>query len=140
MSLLVIYKDILPSYRIRLPTTAKMAIKVSKDIQQLWDYERRLLNHYQQYLITLQNIWDTYNKNKNSNGNHDNSVAATSSKNTLAVTCILSMAELLKSAFHFNFRSNLLTAVIRQMNYRNSANDDSAITNTITIRTACCDL
>ena len=134
MSLLVIYKDILPSYRIRLPTTAEMAIKVSKDIQQLWDYERRLLNHYQQYLITLQNIWDAYNKQKDSS-------TSNTSRNTLAATCILSMAELLKSAFHFNFRSNLLTAVIRQMNYRHHTNIDGAMvmTNTITIRTACCD-
>ena len=155
MSLLVIYKDILPSYRIRLPTTAEMAIKVSKDIQQLWDYERRLLNHYQQYLITLQNIWDVYNKTKN----HPTTTltSSSSSKNTLAVTCILSMAELLKSAFHFNFRSNLLTAVIRQMNYKHQATHDTTNdhpsglnannmntnnnnnNNTTTIRTACCD-
>jgi nucleolar complex protein 3 len=104
MSLLALYKDILPAYRIRPPTKQEMAIRVSKDTKKLWDYERAVLNHYQQYLQLLE---------KTSEG-----IKEESAGNSLAVTAILSLCELLKATFHFNFRTNLLTAVVRQMNNR----------------------
>jgi nucleolar complex protein 3 len=36
LSLLAVFKDILPSYRIRLPSTKEMAVKVSKDTKKLY--------------------------------------------------------------------------------------------------------
>jgi nucleolar complex protein 3 len=135
LSLLLIFKDILPAYRIRLPTQQEMAIKVSKDTKQMWDYERALLQHYQQYLQLLEATWKqkTSNSNKAEKKKHGHaeqqqqqeSAAAAPSK--CAVTSILSLADLLKSAFHFNFRSNLLTAVVQSMNHANE-----------TVRIACC--
>lgn len=101
LSLLAIFKDILPSYRIRLPSTKEMAVKVSKDTKKLWDYEQAMLAHYQDYLKLLEKTWDQHKQNPDS----------------LAITAILCLCELLKSAYHFNFRSNLLTAVIRPMNH-----------------------
>ena len=98
MSLLALFQDILPSYRIRLPTAEERAVRVTKETKQMWDYERSLLTHYQQYLKLLQRTWD--------NG----------TSSPLSVTAMLSMCELLKSAFHFNFRSNILALVVRQMN------------------------
>ena len=97
MSLLALFQDILPSYRIRLPTAEERAVRVTKETKQMWDYERSLLTHYQQYLKLLQRTWD--------NGT-----------SPISVTAMLSMCELLKSAFHFNFRSNILAVVVRQMN------------------------
>lgn len=102
MSLLAIFKDILPAYRIRVPTATEMAVKVSKDTKKLWDHERSLLQHYQSYLKLLEQTWENRKKS--------------SPHSSVAVTSAMSLAELLKTAFHFNFRSNLLTAVIRQMN------------------------
>jgi nucleolar complex protein 3 len=116
MSLLAIFIDILPSYRIRLPTTQEMAVKVSKDTKKVWDYERALLHHYQLYLKLLEKTWD---KQKQINSHAISAVS---------VAALVSLAELLKKAFHFNFRSNLLTIVIRHMNNRQSE----------AIRTACC--
>ena len=98
LSLLAIYRDILPSYRIRLPTDAEMAVKVSLETKRLWDYERALLTNYQQYLKLLESIWKR-------GGNQQKPATTTS---TLTVTSMLCMCELIKSAFHFNFRSNLL--------------------------------
>jgi nucleolar complex protein 3 len=115
MSLLAIFKDILPAYRIRLPTVQEMAVKVSKDTKRIWDDERALLQHYQQYLKLLETTWERESKDV--------------TPSTLAVMAVLSLSELLKSAFHFNFRSNLITAVVRQMNYRNSE----------PVRKACCE-
>jgi nucleolar complex protein 3 len=136
MSLLAIYKDILPDYRIRIPTEHEMAMKVSKNVQQLWDYERKLLHHYQQYLMVLEKTWELHqpfppHPPNSSTTNQDSPVTTHNNvdRNGLAISAILSLAELLKSAFHFNFRSNLLTAVVRQMNHKSSA----------AIRKACCD-
>lgn len=102
MSLLAIFKDVLPSYRIRLPTDAERAGKISKETKQLWDYERAILTYYQHYLQLLEKQWE-----RGQNG-----------PSRLALTCILSLCELLKTSYHFNFRSNLLTMVVRQMNNR----------------------
>jgi nucleolar complex protein 3 len=104
MSLLALFKDILPAYRIRPPTKQEMAVRVSKDVKKLWDYERAVLNHYQQYLQLLEKIAD--------------GLKTDATVNSLSVTAILGLCELLKATFHFNFRSNLLTAVVRQMNNR----------------------
>lgn len=110
MSLLAIFKDILPAYRIRVPTAQEMAVKVSKETKKMWDHESALLHQYQQYLKLLEKTWEKQNS-------------------TVSVTALMSLAELLKTAFHFNFRSNLLTAVVRQMN--NSKSEP--------VRKACCE-
>lgn len=105
MSLLAVFKDILPSYRLRMPTDLERASKVSKETKQLWDYERALLTFYQQYLQVLEKAWE--------NGSHKGQLPS-----RFAMTGILGLCELLKSAYHFNFRSNVLSMVVRQMNNR----------------------
>jgi len=103
MSLLAIFKDIIPSYRIRQQTEIERESKISKETKVLWDYERALLTHYQQYLQVLGKAWDGGQTQE-------------ANPSRLAMTSILSLCELLKSAYHFNFRSNILTIVVRQMN------------------------
>jgi nucleolar complex protein 3 len=119
LSLLAIFQDVIPSYRIRLPSSAEMAVRVSKETKQLWNYERALLTSYQQYLKLLDSLWERGNgvqhsnkKKKNQNDSH------TTILSPLSVTAILCLTELLKSASHFNFRSNILSIVVRQMNHR----------------------
>lgn len=107
MSLLAIFKDILPSYRIRLASDAERAGKVTKETKELWDYERAMLTNYQHYLQLLEKQWE-----RGQNGNSEPS--------RLALTSMISLCELLKTAYHFNFRSNVLTMVVRQMNNRQS--------------------
>jgi nucleolar complex protein 3 len=107
MSLLAIFKDILPSYRIRQQTDIERENKMSKETKALWDYERALLTHYQQYLQVLEKAWE---RGQPQGGQ----------PSRLAMTSMIALCELLKSAYHFNFRSNILTIVVRQMNNRNS--------------------
>jgi len=57
-SALEIFKDIIPGYRIRLPTEKELEVKVSKEVKQLRDYESALLKHYQYYLKILEKIID----------------------------------------------------------------------------------
>lgn len=116
LSLLAIFKDIRPNYRIRVPTASERAIRVTKETKQLWDYERLLLVHYQQYLKLLERTYSESSKQRHQRHGR------------LSMTCMLSLAELLKSSFHFNFRSNLIAAVVRQSNSHCQP-----------IRQACCD-
>ena len=47
LSLLAVFKDVLPGYRIRLPTEKELAMPVSKDVKRTRDYEATLLRLYQ---------------------------------------------------------------------------------------------
>ena len=121
LSLLAIFQDILPSYRIRLPTESEMDVRVSKETKATWDYERKLLQSYQKYLQLLERTWD--------DGKFGRKWATDSGKEargggqpptTLAATSILAISALLQTCYNFNFRSNLLHIVTRQANHRTS--------------------
>ena len=47
LSLLAVFKDILPGYRIRLPTEKELEVPVSKEVKQTRDYESMQLRFYQ---------------------------------------------------------------------------------------------
>jgi nucleolar complex protein 3 len=53
LSLLAVFRDIVPGYRIRLPTEEELKVKVSKDVQKVRDFEAALLRSYQSYLKLL---------------------------------------------------------------------------------------
>jgi nucleolar complex protein 3 len=113
MSLLAVFKDILPSYRIRLPTEQEMAVKVSKETKKIWDYEKALLQHYQQFLKLLEGTWNRQKASQSQDGKPSRA----------ASTAMLTMAELLKSAFAFNFGSQLLTVVVKATTTKSAIGD-----------------
>ena len=139
LSLLAIFQDILPSYRIRLPTEAEMSVRVTKETKATWDYERKLLQVYQRYLQLLDRTWEEgkfgrkwasvddgggiKTKKGGGNGNHQGGPPT-----TLAATAILALSALLQTCYNFNFRSNLLQIVVRQANHRTSEE----------VRSSCC--
>lgn len=47
LSQYAVFKDIIPSYRIRIPNAAEMATKVSKEVQRVRSQEAALLKAYQ---------------------------------------------------------------------------------------------
>ena len=53
LSLTAVFKDILPGYRIRLPTEKELQMPVSKEVRELRDFEAALLRAYQVKLATL---------------------------------------------------------------------------------------
>uniref|UniRef100_A0A7S4K774 Nucleolar complex protein 3 homolog n=1 Tax=Odontella aurita TaxID=265563 RepID=A0A7S4K774_9STRA len=110
LSALAVFQDVLPTYRIRLPTDAERSVRVTKETKKLWDYERRLLQHYQRYLKLLERTWSSGRDAAGSSGGGG-------APSGLAVASILCLCELLKAAPHFNFRSNVLSVVVRQMNH-----------------------
>jgi hypothetical protein len=54
LSIMAVLRDVIPAYRIRLPTAAEKAMKVSKEIKKLRDYEFSLITFYQGYLKYLE--------------------------------------------------------------------------------------
>jgi nucleolar complex protein 3 len=53
LSLLQVFKDVLPGYRIRLPSAAEEAVVVSKEVARVRQFESGLLRAYQAYLKLL---------------------------------------------------------------------------------------
>ncbi|KAJ6413406.1 hypothetical protein OIU84_006244, partial [Salix udensis] len=94
LSLLAVFKDIIPGYRIRLPTEKELEMKVSKEVKKMRFYESTLLSVYKAYLQKLVLL------EKKSKFQH------------VAVRCICT---LLEAVPHFNFRESLLSAVVKNI-------------------------
>ncbi|CAL4914952.1 unnamed protein product [Urochloa decumbens] len=100
MSLLAVFKDIIPSYRIRQLTEKELAVEVSKEVKKTRYYEYTLIRCYKTYLqklISLEKQAHFY---------------------PVAVRC---MCALLDTAPHFNFRESLLASVVKNL----SSSDDA---------------
>ncbi|TPX36912.1 hypothetical protein SmJEL517_g00999 [Synchytrium microbalum] len=103
---LAVYKDIIPGYRIRQLTEAEKKTKVSKDVKKLRNFEQGLLTQYQSYLQSLDSIIVSTRKK---------GADVPASQLSVALVAINCMAELVSSVTHFNFRLNLLNALIARM-------------------------
>lgn len=99
LSLLAVFKDLIPGYRIRLPTEKELEMKVSKDVKKMRLYESTLLSTYKAYLQKLAAL------EKQPSFQH------------VAFRCICT---LLDAVPYFNFRESLLGIVIRNI----SSSDD----------------
>ncbi|RHZ68806.1 hypothetical protein Glove_293g11 [Diversispora epigaea] len=91
---LVVYKDILPGYRIRILSDKEKDVQVSKEIKKIRHSEQSLLVNYQEYLRSLEAALK------------DKSCAE------VALQCV---CDLLTSVTHFNFRINLMMAIVQMM-------------------------
>ncbi|KAH7654454.1 nucleolar complex protein 3 [Dioscorea alata] len=94
LSLLAVFKDIIPGYRIRLPTEKEMQMPVSKDVKKTRFYESTLLRSYKTYLLKLTDLV------KRPSFQH------------VVIQCLCS---LLEAVPHFNFRESLLASVVMNM-------------------------
>ncbi|TPX44216.1 hypothetical protein SeLEV6574_g04632 [Synchytrium endobioticum] len=113
---LTVYKDIIPGYRIRPLSEAEKSAKVSKEVKKLRTFEQMLLSQYQAYLQSLDSVINAVRKktSKHShNGNREMDDAAQAV--SLALVAINCLAELATTATHFNFRSNVLKALVERM-------------------------
>lgn len=93
-SLLAVFKDIIPGYRIRLPTEKELEMNVSKQVKKMRFYESTLLTVYKAYLQRL---------------------IALERKAPFRRVAIRCICTLLDAVPHFNFRENLLAAVIKNI-------------------------
>ena len=56
LSAVAVLRDLIPAYRIRPPTDKELKMQVSKDVEVLREFERKLLQHYEQAVATLQQL------------------------------------------------------------------------------------
>lgn len=102
LSLLVIFKDLIPGYRIRSHEEELEGPQmISKEVRKLWEYEANLLKGYQTYLKSLLSAAKSGKESK---------VAKATAR--VAVRC---MCTLLSTAPHFNYTSDLLQALVPNM-------------------------
>ncbi|XP_058261907.1 nucleolar complex protein 3 homolog [Hemibagrus wyckioides] len=112
VSLMEIFKDIVPSYRIRPLTEEEKKTKVKKETQQLREFEEGLVSQYKFYLENLeQTIKDWKQKKLKSS-----QAVALASYKGLAEVAIRCLCELLVALPHFNFHNNIIVAVVALMN------------------------
>uniref|UniRef100_A0A6B2KZ52 Nucleolar complex protein 3 homolog n=1 Tax=Arcella intermedia TaxID=1963864 RepID=A0A6B2KZ52_9EUKA len=103
LSELAVYKDIIPGYKIRLPSEKDLQVKVSKEVKKLRAYEAFLLQSYQKYLHYLSHII------KRSPKNHFSEDAPPNTLLTVACKCL---GTLLLSAPYFNFTANIINTLV----------------------------
>ncbi|KAJ3028543.1 hypothetical protein HDV00_010180 [Rhizophlyctis rosea] len=103
LSQLAVYKDIIPGYRIRSLTEEEQAVKVSKDVKKLREYEQALLRNYQEFLQVLENTVRAHISEP------------TPTTTPLLLTALHALTTLLTTHPHFNFRLNLMTAITSRM-------------------------
>ncbi|KAF9210061.1 hypothetical protein BGZ49_006818 [Haplosporangium sp. Z 27] len=134
---LAVYKDILPGYRIRPLSEKEQGVTVSKEVAKLRDYEQSLLQNYQNYLQSLEKVLSQDRSEKDEEeaetakkatasltapapaaGTLAEGDASKKAKADLATVAIHCMCNLLTSVTHFNFRLNLMTALIVRMSRR----------------------
>ncbi|RKP02694.1 hypothetical protein CXG81DRAFT_10501 [Caulochytrium protostelioides] len=92
----MVYRDIIPGYRIRIVTDAEREGKISKEVRRQRQYEETLLRHYQNFLKSLSVALD-----------------APSSPPTLKHVVLTCLCNLLEHASHFNFRFNIISPVTK---------------------------
>ncbi|KAJ7948944.1 Nucleolar complex protein 3 like [Quillaja saponaria] len=100
LSLLAVFKDIIPGYRIRLPTEKELEMKVSKSVKKTRYYESTLLSAYKAYLQKL---------------------IALAKEHTFEHVAVRCICNLLEANPQFNFRESLLGVVVNNISSTNDA-------------------
>ncbi|OAV88563.1 hypothetical protein PTTG_06344 [Puccinia triticina 1-1 BBBD Race 1] len=98
LSLLAIFLDIIPGYRIRPITEAEKQAKVSQMVARQREWEEGLVSIYRRYLEICEKEV---------------------TKNTpLSACCLKSLCTLLQSKTHFNFSHNIMHIIVRKLGQR----------------------
>ncbi|KAL5533307.1 hypothetical protein ACEPAF_5083 [Sanghuangporus sanghuang] len=106
LSQLAVFRDIVPGYRIRPLTDKEKAEKVSQIVQRTREFEQGLVSVYQAYLRVLE--------------------SELKAKGELASTALQCICRLLTDLTHFNFRVNLMTAIVSRLS-RKTWDEDSEL-------------
>ncbi|XP_077992569.1 nucleolar complex protein 3 homolog isoform X2 [Glandiceps talaboti] len=113
VSLMEIFKDIAPSYRIRELSDTERSQQVSKDVRRVRDFEESLLKNYRIYLEKLERAIKGYKKRKYAQKNdEDSEKLAPKAIHSLKETAAQCLASLMTSLAHFNYRSNIISVFV----------------------------
>ncbi|KAJ8406822.1 hypothetical protein AAFF_G00297380 [Aldrovandia affinis] len=112
VSLIEVFKDIVPAYRIRPLTEAEKSTKVKKETQQLREFEEGLVSQYKFYLENLEQTVKDWKQKKRKRSE----AVSLQSYRGLAEVAIRCICELLVALSHFNFHNNIIVMVVPLMN------------------------
>eukprot|EP00794_Sanderia_malayensis_P005157 gene5157-5807_t len=116
ISLCEIFKDIVPGYRIRPLSEQEQTVRVSKDVRKLRDFEEGIIVNYKKYLDILEELVASFAKKKAKSNIGNDEVSSKVKVNCgLATTAAKCMSELLLNLSHFNYRTNLIVAIVSRM-------------------------
>lgn len=112
VSLMEIFKDITPSYRIRPLTPEEKATKVKKETQQLREFEEGLVSQFKFYLEDLEQTVKDWKQQKKKRSQ----AVGFQSYRGLAEVAVRCLCELLLALPHFNFHNNIIVILVPLMN------------------------
>ena len=127
-SLLEVFKDIIPGYKIRQYTEKEKQQSMKKETKEMRKFEDILLSNYRQYLEFLETVIKG-RPPKSAGGNKWkkklNSLNMSSDElkvmRSLAFKCL---CELLRAHSHFNYRTNIIAVIVPYMNNKKSKISD----------------
>ncbi|KAK2118912.1 Nucleolar complex protein 3 [Saguinus oedipus] len=112
VSLMELFKDITPSYKIRPLTEAEKSTKIQKETQNLREFEEGLVSQYKFYLENLEQMVKDWKQRKLKKSN----VVSLKAYKGLAEVAVKSLCELLVALPHFNFHNNIIVLIVPLMN------------------------
>ncbi|XP_065602227.1 nucleolar complex protein 3 homolog [Cyrtonyx montezumae] len=112
VSLMEVFKDIVPSYKIRPLTETEKATKVKKETQKLREFEEGLVSQYKFYLENLEQTIKDWKQRKLKKSN----VVSLKAYKGLAEVAVKCLCELLVALPHFNFHNNIIVLIVPLMN------------------------
>ncbi|XP_041830674.1 nucleolar complex protein 3 homolog, partial [Melanotaenia boesemani] len=112
VSLMEIFKDIAPTYRIRPLTPAEKTAKVKKETQQLREFEEGLVSQYKFYLEDLEQTINDWKQKKRKRSQ----AVGFQSYRGLAEVAVRCLCELMVALPHFNFHNNVIVTLVPLMN------------------------
>ncbi|XP_015262119.1 PREDICTED: nucleolar complex protein 3 homolog [Gekko japonicus] len=112
ISLMEIFKDITPSYKIRPLTETEKTTKVRKETQKLREFEEGLVSQYKFFLENLEQTVKDWKQRKLKKSN----VISLKAYKGLAEVAVKCLCELLVSLPHFNFHNNIIVLIVPLMN------------------------
>ncbi|OCB84092.1 nucleolar complex-associated protein 3 [Sanghuangporus baumii] len=125
LSQLAVFRDIVPGYRIRPLTDKEKAEKVSQIVQRTREFEQGLVSVYQAYLRVLESelkgVFTSFLLLRS-----QFLIPYNEAKSELASTALQCICRLLTDLTHFNFRVNLMTAIVSRLS-RKTWDEDSEL-------------
>uniref|UniRef100_A0A8C5N5A9 Nucleolar complex protein 3 homolog n=1 Tax=Leptobrachium leishanense TaxID=445787 RepID=A0A8C5N5A9_9ANUR len=112
ISLMEIFKDITPSYKIRPLTEDEKTSRVKKETQRLREFEEGLISQYKFYLENLEQTIKDWKQMKEKKSEVV-SLKAYKGLSEVAVKCL---CDLMVSLPHFNFHNNIIVLVVPLIN------------------------
>ncbi|KAM6897544.1 nucleolar complex protein 3 homolog [Xenentodon cancila] len=112
VSLMEIFKDIVPAYRIRPLTAEEKNAKVKKETQQLREFEEGLVSQYKFYLEDVEQVIKDWKQKKRKRSQ----AVSLESYRGLAEVAVRCLSELLVALPHFNFHNNIIVVLVPLMN------------------------